>query len=509
MTTAQLAIAEWRSDPVKFVRDVFGVEPDPWQAVELRQFAKSPKQVFQSCAGSGKSCMMSWLIWNFMLTRPHPQIGAASGAGSDNLKMNLKKEVAYWYSKSVNGLLQRLFTCTDSKIYANDHPETWFLQYRTWAKTADSAQVGSSLRGLHGDYVMWIIDEAGEAPPSVLTTLENIFAGMPTEAHIVIAGNPTKIDSLLYEAAVRCRGGWHVRCITADPTDPERTPRVSVEHAQSQIDRYGRDNPYVSINILGEFPKTALNALIGIDEVQAAMERKYSIRDIGIAERVMGIDVARQGDDASAMCRRHGLIVLPFAKWRGMDSIQGAAAVAAAWDSFPPNDAEQQMGIKRVGADACFIDATGGFGAGWIDQLRQIGKNPIGVQYAGQASNPARFFNKRTEMYFLAVEWIRRGGALPDDPELRNALCSTTYVHKGDKLLLEPKADIKAKLGYSPDAADAFVQTFHSPVTPRGIYGLGNNQNTSYNAGAGYDPFHDLTLSDVTKNTHSFDPWGN
>src|SRR5213078_2530431 len=114
-----------------------------------------------------------------------------------------------------------------------------------------------------------------------------------------------------------------------------------------------------------------------------------------------------------------------------------------------------------------FIDDTGGFGSSWIDNLRRLGRDPIGIAFSGKASNP-RYDNKRTEMYFEAVDWIRRGGALPPGPasqELIAALSRTTYSFRGDRLLLEPKEQVKARLGYSPDDADAFVLTFAQPVT--------------------------------------------
>jgi phage terminase large subunit len=68
-------------------------------------------------------------------------------------------------------------------------------------------------------------------------------------------------------------------------------------------------------------------------------------------------------------------------------------------------------------------------------------------------------------MYFEAVDWIRKGGALPPGPasqELIAALSRTAYSFRGDRLLLEPKDQVKARLGTSPDDADAFVLTFSS-----------------------------------------------
>ena len=46
----------------------------------------------------------------------------------------------------------------------------------------------------------------------------------------------------------------------------------------------------------------------------------------------------------------------------------------------------------------------------------------------------------------------------------------TTYSFRGDRLLLEPKDQVKARLGHSPDDADAFALTFAQPVAARQRY---------------------------------------
>ena len=109
------------------------------------------------------------------------------------------------------------------------------------------------------------------------------------------------------------------------------------------------------------------------------------------------------------------------------------------------------------------MDNTGGFGSSWLDNLRRIGFNPIGVHFSEKSLNP-KYYNKRTEMFFDCVEWIKAGGAIPNIPELVRALVQTTYTHKGEKLIIEPKALLKARLGYSPDHLDALILSFASPV---------------------------------------------
>ncbi len=51
--------------------------------------------------------------------------------------------------------------------------------------------------------------------------------------------------------------------------------------------------------------------------------------------------------------------------------------------------------------------------------------------------------------------------------ELLAALTATTYTFQGDRFLIEPKDQVKRKLGYSPDEADAFALTFAEKVSSR------------------------------------------
>lgn len=472
------AVLRWIEDPVQGVRDLFKVEPDAWQAKALRAFPKSPRLAMKSCAGPGKTFVLAQAGWNMLLTRPQP-VGGATSITRDNLYANLWRELAYWHQKSP--LLQKLFEVTGKAIYLKEQPETWRLEARTWAKDANPDQIGNALRGLHSDYVFWLCDESGDYPNAILPVLENIFAGNPKEAHILQAGNPSQLDGMLYRACVLARDLWYVIEITADPDDPDRTPRVSVEHAREQIRQYGRDNPWVMVNILGKFPPAAFNTLIGPDEVRAAMNRMYRHYDIEHAAKILSVDVAREGDDQSVITKRQGLQVFPFKKMRNVDGPTGAGILVREWNEW--------------GADAAFIDMTGGFGSSWFDQAKLLGKVPIAVLYSAEAHNKDRFFNKRTEMAFDSVDWVKRGGALPDnEPRLLAAMTQTTYTFRGDRLLLEPKEMVKKRIGYSPDEWDSLMGSFAQPVSPAHQQ---QRQRRRFQSAmpADYDPFAGLETS--------------
>lgn len=451
---ARARIREWRSDPIRFVVDNFGVEPDEWQRDALTALGgeanPSRRLCMKACTGPGKSATLAWLGWHrlacFASKGEHPK-GAALSITRENLADNLWAELSKWQARSE--FLKAAFTWTKSTIYANEHPETWFLSARSFSKDADAEAIGRALSGLHSKFPFILLDETGDMPVAVGRAAQQIFTGLPTDAAIIQAGNPTSTSGLLYESCTKASDGWHIITITADPQDPKRTPRVTVAHAQSMIDSYGRDNPWVMATILGLFPRTGFNAMIGPDDVDAAMQRHYRPDQYEGAPVVLGGDVARQGDDQSVIARRQGRASFPMRTMRIPDTMLVATQFGMDYLEHKP--------------DAMFVDETGGYGAGVIDAMRARGFTVIGVHFSGKP-NDYRYFNKRSEILFELCAWIKDGGALPNDRELKEELCALTYVYQGDKFRVVEKDIIKAQIGRSPDKADALALTFAHPV---------------------------------------------
>lgn len=398
-----------------------------------------------ACKGPGKSCVLAWLAWNFLVTRLDAKVVATSISG-DNLRDGLWAEMAKWQQKSP--LLKKMFIYQKERIMHREHPETWWMSARNWSKSADPNALGMTLAGFHADNVMAILDESGGIPDAIMTSAEAVLSSAK-DGKILQAGNPTHLEGPLYRAVVTETNKWYVVRITSDPDDPKRTPRVTKKWAQEQIDMYGKDNPWVLVNVFGRFPPSSFNALIGPEELADSTKRRYREPDFDRHALILGVDVARYGADSSIIFPRQGLQAFTPFQYRNLDSNQGAETVLRKW-----NDTD---------ADAVFIDNTGGFGAGWIDNLTRLGKAPIGIHFS-QKSTSAKYYNKRAEMAFACVEWIRGGGALPNCDELTKALAGMTYTFKGDQLLIEPKEELKTRLGFSPDHMDALFLTFAMPI---------------------------------------------
>ena len=89
-------------------------------------------------------------------------------------------------------------------------------------------------------------------------------------------------------------------------------------------------------------------------------------------------------------------------------------------------------------------------------------------------------------MYYLTREWLLNGGSIPDIPELKNELSICEYsFDKTGRIKLEPKEQIKEKLGKSPDLADALALTFAYPVSPT----LGEFSRQATMCKTEYNPF--------------------
>ena len=481
------SIVSWTEHPAQMARELFNFEPDKWQEEGLEAFPHTRRMAFKACAGPGKTALLAILGWNFAITKRDSMIGCTSVTGP-NLSSGLWTELARWRSKAP--LLESLFEQTSKAIFFKERPKTWRIEARTWSADADSNQIGNALRGLHADYIMWLLDETGDYPDAIMPICESIFAGSPKEAHIVQAGNPLKKSGPLYRATM-APDLWKTISITADPDDPMRTPRVSVEHARQMIKEYGADNPWIRVTIFGQFPDADFNALIGLEECIASTKRVYRLGDIESSAKVLGIDVGREGDDPSVICPRQGLQMFKMSTYRNIDGIQGGAQANRVWEDF--------------GADAAFVDNTGGFGASWVDQLRVLGRTPVPVNFSQDAHDKQRYYNKRTEMAVDFVAWIRRGGAIPANDELIKALTQTNYAFKGDRvgdrMILEPKDAIKKKLGFSPDHFDAAILTFAEIVTPKALMRRPQPMQADYN------PFASLDQR-VADATGEFQPFG-
>jgi phage terminase large subunit len=267
------------------------------------------------------------------------------------------------------------------------------------------------------------------------------------QLRVIVAGNTTATTGALYQAASKQRDIWHTVRITSDPDDPDRTPRVSAEWAREQIKAYGRDNPWVKINVFAEFPDAAIDKLLSLGDLEAAAARK--VEEDRSQPLVLGVDVGTVTDAAVIYPRRGRLLYEPIV-------LRGASTVVIA--------GEVVRAAREYQATTVFVDA-GGPGIGVVDQLRQLGQSCVPVYFGGGADDSNRYQNKRIEMHARLAQWIKEGGAIGSCSELVQDLLEpeVSWNLKGQQIM-EPKDEVKKRLGRSPDWGDAAALTFAYPV---------------------------------------------
>lgn len=457
----------WIQDPHLFIRDNFQIEEDEWQYEATEAFRRGEKRIaLAACKGPGKSAWLAWMILYFLATRPHPKIVCTS-ITAENLRDGLWAEISKWMKKS--DFLDASFKWTAERVYSVEHPQTWWASARTWPKDGDPSQQANTLAGIHADYVLFVIDEAGGVPEGVAAAAE---AGLSTgiDTRFLIAGNPTHREGPLFNACFRDRAHWWVKSITADPEDPKRSKRISIEWAQQQIDIYGRDNPWVMVNVFGLFPPSSSDTLLSEEEVEEAAKRWLPEDQYIYEPKVLGVDVARYGTDRTVITMRQGRVAYRPEERRGYSTRDTAGLVT-------------HLALKHK-PDAIFVDGTG-IGGGVVDQLVDLHFPVISVESAGRSPDP-RCLNMRAYMWIQMTEWVKSGGCIPNNADLKRELARQKYKFspKGQWQIVS-KEEMRKEYGASSDYADSLGLTFAFPVLPRK-----DSEGLTHSVETDYDPFN-------------------
>jgi hypothetical protein len=187
--------------------------------------------------------------------------------------------------------------------------------------------------------------------------------------------------------------------------------------------------------------------------VESAVAR--NVEGVGGAVTI-GVDVARFGSDASAICLRQGNMILGdgIKTKRGLNTMQVVGWVRSEIEALKKKNLE-------IG-DVC-IDSIG-LGAGVVDRLLEEGVDVRGINVGESPTIAGNYLNLRTELWEKARSWFEGlDVVIPNDEGLIMELCSVGYGFSSTgKTKVESKDEIRKRLGSSPDSADALILTFAS-----------------------------------------------
>lgn len=182
-----------------------------------------------------------------------------------------------------------------------------------------------------------------------------------------------------------------------------------------------------------------------------ATARKCVVERYG--KLILGVDIARFGDDSSVIIRRQGRVAFGLEAYVKKDNMEMAGIIHKI--------------IVNENPYKIFIDVGGG--AGVIDRLIELGHKDIvvGVNSGSSPLDAERYLNKRSEMWAEGLKWLKDYPCqIPDDDGLHSDLCGTKYtLDSKSRLVMEKKETMKKRGIRSPDRADALLLTFAYPLT--------------------------------------------
>jgi hypothetical protein len=449
-------------DPVWWISKILCTNPWKVQQDIIESVRDNPRTTARSCHGIGKSFLAGNTALWFLYTFPYSIVLTTAPTWRQVEKL-VWKEIRSSVRKS------QIYLGGD---LAKKSPELQIVQDE-WVALGLSTNRPDRFQGFHARHLLVIVDEAAGVNEDIFEAIEGVLTS--EHCRLLLLGNPTNIGGTFYRS--HREPGWkafHVSaCDTPNFTEfgitdtdiendawrekvtgPLPAPwLITPEWVADKFKRWGKNHPAYQARVLGNFPEQGENNVIPLAWIEAAMARWEDTE--GCGSTVLGVDVARFGQDLSAIAPRKGSKVFPLRIFAGKDTQEMAGECIRAQ--------------RETGADQINVDVIG-LGAGVVDALHAASAPVVAVNVAESSlvlddTGNKVFANLRAELW-----WALRGAldpknleplALPSDDDLLGDLAAPTYkLNAKGAIQIEPKGDTKKRLGRSPDRGDAVILTF-------------------------------------------------
>ena len=397
--------------------------------------------------GIGKTTISAWIILFLMSTRPDCK-GTVTAGTADQLSSKTGAELGKWHELAINKHWFQYNTGRGAMSFKSvERPVTWICEGRTCRK--EEAQ---SFAGQHAPNAssFYLFDEASIVPVEVYEVREGgLSDGEPMAFDF---GNPTELSGPFFD---RCKGKLSGRYIVRE-IDSRDVAITNKKLFAEWIEDYGIDSDFVKVRVLGQFPNMGSLQYIPLNIVEDAMSKRL-VEDI-TAPIVIGVDVARFGDDDSVIFIRKGRDCRSwkYKRFSGADTVQLTGHVIQVVRDFA---------ALNQPVSAVFVDGTG-VGGGVVDNLNTLGYDVIEVNFGASPIDKIAYKRKGDECWGRAKKAMEKGQVcLPNDSKLKDELTQRQFGYTPSlQVQLESKTDMKARGLKSPDLADAYVLTHTQDV---------------------------------------------
>ena len=499
-------IQKYREDWNLFARDILRVCLDPVQQGVLRSIQINRKTTVRSGHARGKDYVSAVASLCFLyLHYPSKVINTAPTQRQVyDIMMaeiqsihNFANTYLAEYGINLGGEVLA------SRIKFQNEPD-WFL---VGFKAADKAV--ENWTGYHSENIMVCVTEASGIEDCTFDAIEGLLTG---NSRLLIVGNPTRTNGHFFNSFKngQYKGKFVLSCLDAPNvvsgkndipgqvdwvwvnekvTAPGWTRQIDEKDFNTLRGDFVWENKYYipgdlfRVKVLGEFPEQAEDSLIPLNWVERSNRRWEALakrwKPDGDIEYKLGVDVAGMGNDAEVFYPRTGSFVHPPKVFFKRRHTETAGMIKNIINS---------SNAKKYKRPTAYVD-TIGEGAGVYDILEEQHVPCVSVKFSRAARK--RHKDKTGERLFLNMRaycwWAIRDAldpdldgtlALPPSAETTQDLTEVCFVHTSNgRIKIEPKADIKKRLGRSPDHGDALANTFY----PEPQFGLDvkNDQDES------------------------------
>jgi len=392
-----------------------------------------------SATGTGKTAILSMLTLLYLMIYPDCRILITSPSFSQLVRV-FHAELLKW-QRQLPVQFQELFKVTRERVdYLGS---TKFMQFASLVTA--SVENKESLQGGHASTYVILVDEASgvseEAFDILLATLSTGDGG-----RMVQVSNPVRSSGRFYQIFQSDKGRWNKLHFSA-----EDSPNVNPEWIEEMRETYGEDSDLFRMRVLGQFPRVGISQFISAESVEDAISNKIELISYHNYPKVMGVDIARFGDDKTVFIVRQGPKLIEIKTFRGLDTMEIASLVA---------EFQSIHNCTNI-----YIDSIG-IGAGTYDRCKELTLPAVEVIVSNKSTDPNKYMNLRSQLWGHMKDWVNNGADLPfesrgEDSNLLAEMTSMEYFYNAKmQLQLMSKKDLKKAGHSSPDIADALSLTF-------------------------------------------------
>ena len=444
-------IPVYQKEPVIFSKEVLRFLPDKWQEDVLRDLAESPKVAVKSGQGVGKTGVEAVVLLWFLSCFPFPRV-VATAPTKQQLHDVLWSEASKWMERSP--LLRSILKWTKTYIYMSGYEKRWFAVARTATKP-------ENMQGFHEDNMLFIVDEASGVADPIMEAILGTLSGDNNK--LLLCGNPTRTTGTFYDAFNR-----DLKLYKHHTVSSLDSPRTNKDNIEALIRKYGEDSNVVRVRVKGLFPDQEDDVFMPSEVVEQCCSPRYELPEgKGMAQVILGVDVARLGYDETVIYRNFKGQLKLVRQRHGQNLMATVGDIVKEYKRILKGFPDYHGKIYAN------IDDTG-LGGGVTDRLREVKKEqklkrlyiiPINAAERIETDTKAgkdaaeHYNNLTTHMWATLRDLFKeKDVVLEDDTETVAQLITRKYTMASNgKLEIEPKKEMKKRGLESPDRADALA----------------------------------------------------